>query len=284
MTPRRIALTASALLVALTLPACGSNGKSTSSSSKQRAASAPQLGPSTWAKPLMPNTTAKTTPVPILMYHVVSAAKAGAAYPDLWVAKETFAAEIQALKAAGYQGITLNQLWSAWHGTSELPQKPIVVSFDDGYLSHWTHAAPALKAAGWPGVLNLEVKNIGDKGIPVRAIKGLINNGWEIDSHTLDHPDMTTLSPSAMQAELVGSREAIAKKFGVRPWFFCYPAGKYSSAVEQEVKAAGYLGATTEIPGWAKPSGNPYELPRVRVNGSDTAQSLLQKVNSSKPS
>ncbi len=271
-------------MLAVGLAACGDSAETKPAAEKTKAASAPLPGPATWKKPLLANSEAKQTPVPILMYHVVSQAKAGVAYPDLWVSKETFEAEISALKAAGFQGITLNQLWSAWHGDGELPAKPIVVSFDDGYLSHWTHAAPVLKAAGWPGVLNLEVKNIGNDGIPTHMVKGLINNGWEIDSHTKTHPDMTTLSPAALQDELVGSREAIAKQFGVRPWFFCYPAGKYNASVEQAVKAAGYLGATTVDPGWAKPSSDPYAMPRVRVNGSDTAESLLQKVTSSKPS
>jgi peptidoglycan/xylan/chitin deacetylase (PgdA/CDA1 family) len=280
---RRFAAAASLLILSLSLPACGGSEEQASAKPNQRQTTEAIAGPATWKKPLLPNSKARVAPVPILMYHVVSQAKAGVAYPDLWVSKETFASEINALKAAGFEGITLNQLWVAWHGTGELPQKPIVVSFDDGYLSHWTHAAPVLKAAGWPGVLNLEVKNIGNDGIPVHMVKGLIRNGWEIDSHTITHPDLPSLSSSAVTQELVGSRDAISKQFGVRPWFFCYPAGNYNVSVQQAVKAAGYLGATTVEPGWATPNGDPYAMPRVRVNGSDTAQSLLSKVDSSKP-
>ena len=132
-------------------------------------------------------------------------------------------------------------------------------------------------------MLNLEIKNIGNDGIPVRMVKSLIKQGWEIDSHTITHPDMPTLAASALAQELTGSRDAIASQFGVRPWFFCYPAGKYNASVEQAVKAAGYLGATTVEPGWARPGADPYAMPRVRVNGSDTAQSLLGKIRATKP-
>lgn len=221
--------------------------------------------------------------MPILMYHVMTAAKPGVAYPGLWVSREAFADQVATLKRAGFQAVTLGQLWSAWHGSAPLPAKPIVLTFDDGYLSDGTNAAPILRSAGWPGVLNLELRNVGPKGIPEGMVKGMIAHGWEVDSHTIDHPDMTTLSPEAMRAQLVGSRDRIEQQFGVRPWFFCYPAGRYDEAVEQQVRDAGYLGATTELPGWAKPGGNPYELPRIRVTGDDTGASLLAKVLAAGP-
>ena len=260
----------------------GSTTRSAVSVTKQ-ARTTPQPGPTTWHGPLLTGGAARSAPVPILMYHVVSQAKPGVPYPDLWVSKENFANEIVALKAAGFQGVTLAEVWNAWHHGAKLPAKPIVVSFDDGYLSHFTHAAPVLKRAGWPGVLNLVWHNLGPKGIPNWMVGRLIRNGWELDSHTIDHLDMPTLTASQMQHQLTGSKQLIEKTFGVVPMFFTYPAGKFDATVEQAVKAAGYLGATTEIPGWAKPGGDPYAMPRVRVNGSDTAASVLEKVRAQAP-
>ena len=127
------------------------------------------------------------------MYHVVTAAPAGTAYPELWTPRETFRATIALLKREGYRGVTLGQVWDAWHGGQGLPAKPIVVSFDDGYLSQYTHAKPTLRAAGWPGVLNLD-KNIGPGGLTGRQVRSMIAAGWEIDSHTLTHPDLTTVA------------------------------------------------------------------------------------------
>ena len=107
-----------------------------------------------------------------------------------------------------------------------------MVSFDDGYLSHYTHAKPVLRALGWPGVLNLELKAIGPGGLTEHQIRSLMKAGWEVDSHTLTHPDLTTLDDAALEHELVESRRELRKRFGVKADFFAYPAGKYDERVE----------------------------------------------------
>jgi len=104
----------------------------------------------------------------------------------------------------------------------------------------------------------------------------MIRGGWEIDSHTLTHPDLTTLSGAALRHELVGSRKRLRELFGVRANFFCYPSGRYDQAVIAAVKDAGYLAATTTQPGWARPVADPLALSRVRVDGGMSARTVLQ--------
>jgi peptidoglycan/xylan/chitin deacetylase (PgdA/CDA1 family) len=70
----------------------------------------------------------------------------------------------------------------------------------------------------------------------------------------------------------------LQKEFGIPVNFFCYPAGKFDPASIAAVKAAGYLGATTVNPGDASPDANPYELPRVRIDGSDSIDVFKQKL------
>ena len=227
-----------------------------------------------------PRTGSYRGPVPILMYHVVTAPPAGVADAELWTPRETFRATIALLVRSGYHGVTLAQAWRAWHGGPGLPAKPVVVSFDDGYLSHSTHAKPTLRAAGWPGVLNLEGKNIGPGGLTRRQVRGLIAAGWEIDSHTLTHPDLTTLDDATLRRELVGSRELLRRDFGVPVDFFCYPAGRYDKRVEAAVRAAGYKAATTVEPGRAGAALDPYALPRIRVNGTDSPETVMSHIRS----
>ena len=218
--------------------------------------------------------------VPILMYHVIKAPTASTPMAELWTPAETFKATIALLKKNGYSGVTLDQVWQAWHGGPGLPAKPLVVSFDDGYLSHSVTARPILQAAGWRGVLNLEGKNIGKGGLTGTQVEGLIAAGWEIDSHTLTHPDLTTLDDATLTTELVDSRKLIQSKFKVPVNFFCYPAGVNDARVRAAVKAAGYKGATTVDPGIASKSDNPYLLPRIRVNGTDSAATVASRVTS----
>ena len=229
-------------------------------------------------RPLGPTVTgaaARRAIVPILMYHVIAAPPPGTPYPQLWVTPEAFAAQMHALATAGYHGITLAEAFAAWEHGARIPEHPVVVSFDDGYRSHSTAAAPVLKTLGWPGVLNLEIDNAGAGGITLSRLKRLVRDGWEIDSHTVTHPDLTTLGPDALRAELARSRAWIERELGVPADFFCYPAGKYDPTVVTAVRAAGYRGATSELPGAATARSDPYLLPRVRVSGTDSATSVL---------
>lgn len=233
--------------------------------------------------PLVRGEAARRMAVPILMYHVINRPKPGTPFPELWVPAEDFRAQMEALHGAGFQGVTLGQVIGAWDHGSPLPLHPVVVSFDDGYLSHATKAAPVLRRLGWPGVLNLELRNLGNDGLPLPRVRGLIREGWEITSHTVDHPDLTTLDAARLRSELVDSRAEIERRLGVKVRFFCYPAGRYNETVVAAVRAAGYSAATTVDPGYATPRGNRLELPRVRVNGGETAAQLLEALRQAKP-
>jgi peptidoglycan/xylan/chitin deacetylase (PgdA/CDA1 family) len=212
------------------------------------------------------------------MYHVIAASPPGAAFPQLFVRPQVFVAEMRDLKRHGYHGVTLDQVYGYWRRGVALPRRPIVVSFDDGYLSQYTRALPTLRALHWPGVLNLVLKAVRPRGdLSPHMIRTLIASGWEIDSHTLSHADLTTLDKKALRRELVGSRREIRRRFGAPAHFFCYPAGAYNATVVEAVRRAGYRGATTENPGLASPE-HLLTLDRVRVEGRDRVEDLERKL------
>jgi peptidoglycan/xylan/chitin deacetylase (PgdA/CDA1 family) len=213
---------------------------------------------------------ARRMAIPILTYHVVANPPPQPAYPFLWVRPAVFAAEMHALRRAGYRAITLRAAYGAWTSSAALPRKPVVLSFDDGYRGDYTHARPVLRALGWPGVLNLVADHLRSGDLPAREVRALVRNGWEIDSHTITHRDLTLLDDAQLRHELVDSRRELRARFGVRVQFFCYPAGRYDAHVVAAVRAAGYLGATTEVEGYARPCADIFTLPRIRVNASDT--------------
>ena len=78
---------------------------------------------------------------------------------------------MRALRRAGYHAITLRQAFDAWQHGGPLPRKPVVVSFDDGYLSQYRYARPVLRRLGWPGVLNLELRNLGKGGLSEHQVR-----------------------------------------------------------------------------------------------------------------
>ena len=247
---------------------------------RRSAAAAGRVGPAT-----LPVPGAHRAPheaVPILMYHVIGTRGPTTPNPGLWVAPADFRAHVLALREAGYNAVTLQTVWNAWHRRGLLPSKPLVLSFDDGYAGQVRDALPALAAAGWPAVLNLAVANLADLG-GTKAVKRLIAAGWEIDAHTISHPDLTTLGPDGLRAEIAGSRARLRRLFGVPVSFFCYPSGRYDATVIAAVKAAGFVAATTTQLGWASPAGDPFTLARVRVDGGMTADAVLTRLRDARP-
>jgi peptidoglycan/xylan/chitin deacetylase (PgdA/CDA1 family) len=217
-------------------------------------------------------------PVPILMYHVLAPPPPGEPYPALYVKPADFRAQVAWLAVHGYHAVTLQQVYDYWRGKRALPRKPVVLTFDDGYHSDFTVALPTLRARGWPGVLDLEVRNLQPVwGTRPGMVRKMVAAGWEIDAHTLTHPDLTTVDPTELRHQVAGSRAAIRHLFHVPVDFFCYPSGRYDDAVVAAVRKAGFLGATTTNEGFARP-GSMYALARVRVDGSDGVPGLAAKL------
>lgn len=274
-------------LVAAPAAGCGSSAPSGATSTAAAPAGAQIAnGPVASATPKPPPAAgplrASRKPVPILMYHVIAAAPPGAKYGGLWVPPAELKQQVDALAGAGYTAVTLDQVLDGWAGKPTLPKHPVVLSFDDGYLSQGKDAGAILAARRWPGVLNLAWHNLGVPGGITRSrIATMVKDGWEIDAHSLTHPDLTTLSGAALTREVAGSRRAIHDAFGVPVDAFCYPAGKYDATVEAAVRAAGYRAATTELDGAAAPSQDPYALHRIRVNAGDSGATVLARVRES---
>jgi len=219
--------------------------------------------------------------VPILMYHVIAAPPAGAPFPGLYVEPQLFAAQMQALKEAGWHAVTQDQVEAYWRrGVPLGPGKPIVLTFDNGYQSQYTQALPVLQRLGWPAVENIQLSGLppSQGGLLQRQIKGLVAAGWELDTQGFSHADLVTLDESELHYQVAVARQTIQRRYGVPVNWFCYPSGHYDAAVIAEVKAAGYTGSTTVVPGWAHPEDDPYRLHRLRVLGGTSPQELLSEI------
>jgi peptidoglycan/xylan/chitin deacetylase (PgdA/CDA1 family) len=219
--------------------------------------------------------------VPILMYHVINPPIAGAPYPGLYVPAAEFAAQMQALKSAGWHAVTLDQVEANWtRGVALGPGKPIVISFDNGYQSQYTNAMPVLKRLGWVGVENIQLTGLppSQGGLTQSQVRGLLSAGWELDTQGISHADLITLNASELHYQVASARQMLRHLYGVPVNWFCYPSGHYDSTVIAAVRSAGYVGSTTVVPGWASRSDDPYRLPRLRVLGGTTPSELLAQI------
>ncbi len=226
-----------------------------------------------------------TASVPVLMYHVIAPPPPGAPFPGLYVPAAEFTAQMQALKAAGWHAVTLDQLRAYWTHGAKLPAgKPIVLTFDNGYHSQYANALPVLQRLGWPADENIQLSGLppSQGGLTDAEVREMVKAGWELDTQGISHADLITLDASQLHFQVATSRQIIRRRYGVSVNWFCYPSGHYDATVIDAVRAAGYVGSTTVVPGWAAPSSDPYRLPRLRVLGGTSPSSLLAQIASAR--
>jgi len=201
--------------------------------------------------------------VPILMYHYIRNAEGESELgKNLSVSPDNFAAQLAWLKENDYTTIKMSDLADpeklAISKAFFEKKKPIVLTFDDGYQDAYTEAFPILKKYGFCGTFYIIRGYVGDSNyMNQEQIDELKQAGMEIGSHSLSHPDLSTLGLDDVKTQIFDSKKEAAS--------FCYPSGKYNDGVVALIKEAGYSSAVTTQPGIVDQNSNLFELPRVRI-------------------
>jgi peptidoglycan/xylan/chitin deacetylase (PgdA/CDA1 family) len=228
-----------------------------------------------------------TIVVPILMYHHVAETGPGddAIRRDLSVSPANFAAQMAYLARNGFVAVSLAELNDHLEHGRPLPAQAVVLTFDDGYQDNYTAAFPALLQNGFTGTFFLITDFVGNGEYMTWAqARVMLAAGMSVESHTLDHPDLATLSAERLARQLAQSKATLEKELGSGVSFLCYPSGKYTSAVMRAAQQAGYRAAVTTVYGDSHQAGHPFELTRVRIRGSDDLEAFAAKVRGPAPS
>lgn len=258
------------------------------------AATSPPTPTPTWT-PLPPTPTATATPiplptpdgaartlrVPILMYHYISAPPPGAnaVRRDLSVTPEQFEEHLRFLAQAGYTSISLHDLALALQIGQPLPEKPVVITLDDGYRDNYEAAFPLLQHYGFTATFFLLTSVLDQEHPDYVTWEQVIEMdaaGMEMGAHGYTHMDLRGRTVDYLIWQALGSKEAIEARLGKPVRFFCYPSGKYDDLVVRVLHSADYWGAVTVALGDVQRSEAPFEMPRVRVHGRYSAQDLAQ--------
>ncbi len=228
------------------------------------------------APPDAPNTGSYRGRVPILMYHVVTAAPAGTAYPELWTPRETFRSTIALLKREGYRGVTLGQVWNAWHGGQGPP--------GEADRRELRRRLPQPVHARQADVAGRRLAGRAEpRGQEHRARRPDRAPGPQHDRRRLGDrlahddppgPDDRRRRAAARTARLLAP--LLRRTFDVPVDFFCYPAGRNDARVRAAVRAAGYKAATTVDPGIARRADDPYAAPADPRQRHRLAATVLQ--------
>jgi peptidoglycan/xylan/chitin deacetylase (PgdA/CDA1 family) len=252
-------------------------------------------GPFDLEAPILPPTkpVTRAIQVPIPMYHHISDAPApDALAKSLEVPPTPFIQQMDYLKAQGYHSITFNQLFNALYYGGPLPQKPIILTFDDGYDDAYKFAYPILKAHGFSGMFYIISGKVGWQGqMSWQQMREMLLNGMQMGSHTIHHVDMGQVlrnSVKQAQQELQVSQSTLQKNLGVPIQQFCYPSGEPfrhgTPALKQQIVSLlaqdGYIGATTDpgVTGTMQDSRAPFVLLRVRVDGRSSLKVFEQSL------
>lgn len=221
------------------------------------------------------NANLRSARVPILMYHYISVPPPDADIYrlDLSVTPDNFAAQMDYLAAEGYHPIRLSDLSDyLLNGKPALPSKPIVLTFDDGYLDNYQNALPVLVKHNFPATFFIITQFAEEKRAGYMnwdQIEQLAIDGMEIGSHTMNHVELNNRSRVYLESEIGGSKAMIESRIGTPVKSFCYPSGKYDARTIDVLRSEGYLAATaTDIQGVFQATKDIYELRRIRVRGS----------------
>jgi peptidoglycan/xylan/chitin deacetylase (PgdA/CDA1 family) len=214
--------------------------------------------------------------IPILVYHYVDFSPVPGSWgKQLTVSPGQFLGEMDFLIAAGYHTVTLDQGYRALGGLSELPSKPVIVTFDDGGLGDYTIAYRILRDKGLTATFFVVTDFV---GTPRHAswpqLGEMAKAGMSIESHTAHHLDLTTLSDAQLAEELGSSRSAIQQHLGASVRFLAYPGGKFNSRVEAAARVAGYVACVTVVPGTTLSLDGVYRWPRIGVSRWETLASF----------
>lgn len=228
-----------------------------------------------------PQPAARVLSVPILMYHHVSNAPPPApSQIGLTVTDDDFSAQLDYLAGHGYHAVRLVDLLNALYYGRPLPPRPVVLTFDDGYLDAYTDVFPRLRRHGMVGEFNV-ITGYAGLAVGVNSymtwpqIGALAAAGMEIESHTIDHQDLGIVGTDKARYELRFSRGMLAAHIHQAVQFLAYPSGEpFRSGTldaQQRILALlpeyGYVGALLDqpAPSTLQDARTPFELPRVRV-------------------
>lgn len=198
--------------------------------------------------------------VPVLMYHAVGDEIWG--YSDLFVSAAGMEAQLQYLQENGYETIWFSDL-----SHIEEYEKPVILTFDDGYDDNYTVLYPLLEQYQAKATIFVIGNAMGSPHKMTReqvyelAASGLVS----IQSHTYTHGNLSAMDEAALRQEMELSNAALAAATGQIPYVLCYPEGKYSYLTMDIAKE--YYSFALRMDGWTYQTGmDPYQVPRSFVS------------------
>lgn len=227
----------------------------------------------------------------VLIYHRFGEDK----YPSTNIGVERFREQLEYLKTNDYKVISLEQLVHYLSEGTELPEKSVVITIDDGYRSVYDNAWPLLRTYGYPFTVFLYAKATENKHwnyLTWDQVKEMAAGGVDFQNHGFSHNHMA-FKPSGMnmneyrawiKADLEVSTGILSEKLEEKPVFFAVPYGEYNKTLLNEIRSFGYKAILLQDPGSVSSHTDPFAIPREPILGTDWStidhfQAVLERVD-----
>ncbi len=219
--------------------------------------------------------------VPVILYHNITE-RLGSLSPGVHIATDVFRAHMQALRDAGYTAITYQDYYAYVTEDTPLPEKPVIITFDDGYISNYEIAYPILKNMGMKATIFVITSMMGmtDTDYPHfswEQAREMEQSGViDIQSHSHTHASMPTLDAGQIAVEARLSKYLIETHLNKTCDVFAYPYGHVNQLSTDLVRWSGYKLQNKLTEGANDKAANAEMMRRITVLGNVPPDKLLQ--------
>ncbi len=194
--------------------------------------------------------------IPVLMFHEVGYLETKEFNDSNYILKSSLESKMLYLSANGYTTITMGELYDNWINGTKLPEKPVVLTFDDGYASHFTYVKDVLDRFNAKGTfyivqdrLFMDIENRNLEGV-----KALHEAGQEIGVHTYSHPDFSKMTYDEIYQEVIKCKSFLEDNLEIKMTTFSYPFGNYNDSAIKVLKDLSFKTAVTTKRGIGNPN------------------------------
>lgn len=230
----------------------------------------------------LPQTSGRSVRVPIIYYHYIgnNPNPEDKQRDNLSVSPDLFDAQMGYLAKAGYTPITLDTLVAALRGEADLPAKPIVITFDDGYVDLYLNAFQILRKYSFKAVAFIPTGLVGTSYYASwDQLLEMKNSGLVVlEAHSVNHVNLAAQPQDRLLYEVKESRKVLQEKTGLPINFMAYPYGTSDSTAWEAAKNAGYIGALGTWSSTFQSEGTIFDMPRIKIAGGTSVENFAAKL------
>lgn len=243
----------------------------------------PTFAPTATPTPSMVTIPAGSVTAPILLYHHVSTSSEtqDSRYN---IPPEKFEEQIKWLYDNHYQTINISDLANLIYNGGEIPQRPVVITFDDGNIDNYLNAFPILKKYGFVATFYVVQTYVNGKDmISTDQLKDLIQNGWEIGSHSKTHQHLPAISEDLLPEEIRMSKLNLEDLLGTPINSFAFPFGEINDNIIRLTSSYGYKSAVGLGETVTHSMNSIFYLSRIEIQNDYSMEQFISKLPWSGP-